>query len=363
MAVLLLLLLAAAAIQSSALLFSQLAISSLPTSLLLFDLSSPSMPASSPFERIDDVIMGGVSSSRFERNSGGDHWTFSGILRNDGGGFCGWRTKAFETPLDATGFEGVYLKIRFTSDDEPDRRTYKLTVRDDQTRGEYVRQGMFKVPRSDGSSFSTIKVPFSTLVAVRGPVINPNAPDFKKDTVFQIGMVISKFKIAASMETIDDFRDGTFAMDISEVGFYSDESQDNLNATPAAIPVMSNSTKSSFGRSVLAPVFKLVFSEKSRRRRAALNALVDRAERRNGAKGFGRAWFQSVSVSYKNRARSRGKLSAAATFTKRFIADSVKFFLGKTLKFLVFYPLLATFKMVKLFKVKVLGKAPVPEMK
>lgn len=69
------------------------------------------------------------------------------------------------------------------------------------------------------------------------------------------------------METIDDFRDGTFAMDISEVGFYSDESQDNLNATPAAIPVMSNSTKSSFGRSVLAPVFKLVFSEKSRRRR------------------------------------------------------------------------------------------------
>lgn len=90
---------------------------------------------------------------------------------------------------------------------------------------------------------------------------------------------------------------------------------------------------------------------------------MDRAERRNGAKGFGRAWFQSVSVSYKNRARSRGKLSAAATFTKRFIADSVKFFLGKTLKFLVFYPLLATFKMVKLFKVKVLGKAPVPEMK
>ncbi|GMH99092.1 hypothetical protein TrVE_jg9182 [Triparma verrucosa] len=308
--------------------------------------------------------MGGVSSSRFEPSaaSASDHWTFSGILRNDGGGFCGWRTKAFETPLDANGFEGVYLKVRFTSDDEPEKRTYKLTVRDDQTRGEYVRQGMFEVPKATGSEFSTVLVPFSSLVAVRGPVINPNAPPFKKDTVFQIGMVISKFKIAASMETIEDFRDGPFSMDISEVGFYSEENVGNVS--PSTFPVMSNTTKSSFGRSVLGPVFKLVFSEKSRRRRAALNVLVDRAEKRNGAKkGLGRAWLQSVSVSYRNRARSRGYLSAASTFARRLVADSVKFFLGKTLKLLVFYPIFASFKLVKLFKVKVLGKAPVPEMK
>ena len=119
---------------------SALSSSALQTGLRvpLFDLSSSpaTSPVSSPFERIDDVIMGGVSSSRFEPSaaSASDHWTFSGILRNDGGGFCGWRTKAFETPLDANGFEGVYLKVRFTSDDEPEKRTYKLTVRDDQTR-------------------------------------------------------------------------------------------------------------------------------------------------------------------------------------------------------------------------------------
>ena len=63
-----------------------------------------------------------------------------------------------------------------------------------------MRQGMFPVPKATGNQFSTVLVPFSSLVAVRGPVINPNAPPFKKDTVYQIGMVISKFKIAASME-------------------------------------------------------------------------------------------------------------------------------------------------------------------
>ena len=67
-----------------------------------------------------------------------------------------------------------------------------------------------------------------------------------------------------SIKTIEDFRDGPFSMDISEVGFYSEENVGDVS--PSTFPVMSNTTKSSFGRSVLGPVFKLVFSEKSRRR-------------------------------------------------------------------------------------------------
>ena len=105
----------------------------------IFDLSTPK--PSTPFERIDDVIMGGVSSSTFGPSPSFLCWTFKGILRNEGGGFCGFRTRPFETPLSAVGFDGVYIKARFTSDSEPERRTYKLTVRDDRSRGEYVRQG------------------------------------------------------------------------------------------------------------------------------------------------------------------------------------------------------------------------------
>ena len=42
------------------------------------------------WERIDDVVMGGVSSSKIVVNDKGAEWR--GIVRTDGGGFCGTRT-------------------------------------------------------------------------------------------------------------------------------------------------------------------------------------------------------------------------------------------------------------------------------
>ena len=42
------------------------------------------------WERIDDVVMGGVSSSKIVVGEGGAEW--KGIVRTDGGGFCGTRT-------------------------------------------------------------------------------------------------------------------------------------------------------------------------------------------------------------------------------------------------------------------------------
>ena len=42
------------------------------------------------WERIDDVVMGGVSSSKIFVSDKGAEWR--GIVRTDGGGFCGTRT-------------------------------------------------------------------------------------------------------------------------------------------------------------------------------------------------------------------------------------------------------------------------------
>ena len=44
------------------------------------------------WERIDDVVMGGVSSSKIVVGDAGAEW--KGIVRTDGGGFCGTRTAA-----------------------------------------------------------------------------------------------------------------------------------------------------------------------------------------------------------------------------------------------------------------------------
>jgi len=322
----------------------------------IFQLSSSSPTDPSPFERIDDVIMGGVSSSTFgPSKSSKDCWTFRGVLRNTGGGFCGFRTAAFSQPLSAVGYDGVYLKARFTSDDEPSRRTYKLTVRDDKSRGEYVRQAMFSVPCKPEGEIPTIRVPFEDLVAVRGPVKNPNAPAFNKTSVFQLGMVISKFKIAQSTETLEDFRDGPFSLDVSEIGFYTDANAPP--AEPVARPSVSSEPKKS---SPLAAIFKLIFSEKSRRRRAALLVLSDRPGRK---KGLGRGWLRAVRLCYKSRASSYGMLSAVATFASRFAADAAKFAAGKALKYALFYPIFAAFRAVKFFRVKVLKQTVAPVMR
>ena len=51
------------------------------------------------WERIDDVVMGGVSSSKIVVSDKGAAWR--GIVRTDGGGFCGTRT-AVSDSVEAT---------------------------------------------------------------------------------------------------------------------------------------------------------------------------------------------------------------------------------------------------------------------
>ena len=90
------------------------------------------------WERIDDVIMGGVSSSQLVAD--GDAVSFEGTLREEGGGFCGQRLKLLTEPLDLSAHDGLYV------DCEPEaeclRRVWKLTCRVAQDRGEVVYQAL-----------------------------------------------------------------------------------------------------------------------------------------------------------------------------------------------------------------------------
>ena len=73
-----------------------------PGALDDYDAAAPEATAAL-WERIDDVVMGGVSSSKIVVGDGGAEWR--GIVRTDGGGFCGTRTavsdsveSSFQTP-------------------------------------------------------------------------------------------------------------------------------------------------------------------------------------------------------------------------------------------------------------------------
>ena len=51
----------------------------------LFDFSDPTLNATNKFERIDDVIMGGISSSLLRQAEGEEFARWSGVCRTDGG--------------------------------------------------------------------------------------------------------------------------------------------------------------------------------------------------------------------------------------------------------------------------------------
>lgn len=78
----------------------------------------------SRWSRLDDVLMGGSSSSSWKEVSwGGEGETFcrwSGNLVVEGGGFCGTVIRSF--PFNADGFDGISLLVR------GDGNRYKVRV-------------------------------------------------------------------------------------------------------------------------------------------------------------------------------------------------------------------------------------------
>lgn len=112
------------------------------------------------WERIDDVIMGGVSSSRLVLDEGSA--LFKGTLRVEGGGFCGTRLRLLEQPLDLSAAAGLSLDCCAGPDAE--KRVWKLTCRTRQDRGEEVYQATF-YPQTGVRA--TAKLPWSDFRLVR----------------------------------------------------------------------------------------------------------------------------------------------------------------------------------------------------
>lgn len=99
-----------------------------PPPVVLFDPSSPELTP--PFGPLDDVVMGGASSSSFDilagaGEGGGPAAVFCGnVSTANSGGFVSVRTRNWEpTPADCSGAAGFELRVF------GDGQRYKLFVR------------------------------------------------------------------------------------------------------------------------------------------------------------------------------------------------------------------------------------------
>ena len=291
--------------------------------------------AAQAWERVDDVVMGGVSSSAIGPDlAGRDCLVWAGKCRTQGGGFTGCRSVALKTPLDLTAFDGISIVCGLESDDEPARRTWKATVRTQNNRGEVVYQASFVPPVSvasskakdaEGDAIPTeVRIPWESFRLVRGPVVVPDVPPLSADQcgeVYGLGLIMSRFGPNGPMP---DFRDGPFRLALHRYGVYAlnGDGIDPPLTLPRAATLGDRSSENS-GRMknsplslVLGPLIKLVFSEKARRRRRCRELLKERY----GIGEFGARFGKGRRM---KAARLGGELAALKEGARELFRDAV----------------------------------------
>jgi hypothetical protein len=358
--------------------------------------------------------MGGISLSALRDVPGADHAAWSGVCRTDGGGFCGLRTLPFAGPLDAAYADGVFVECRLASDDEARRRVWKMTLRTEESRGEKVYQAEYDLGgamdeaarrgrrrRGGGeeekegdatnvdddddddadADWARVMVPFDDFRMVRGPRLVPGGPRLDvSGGVYQIGMTLSKFRMAANTTEIENFRPGYFELRIRRIGFYGDRAanddggdavvdhdDDGAAAGAAAagddggvvVVVGGAPSTGSDGHRVvpdtlsreeamrkrpillrmLLPVIRLYFSEKASRRRSAMRILrTDRGMGRLGAILLGMRYRRSSRRGAGGGAMG-GMLPSAAETARILGVDALRSVVGTVLGVGVVYPL------------------------
>lgn len=219
------------------------------------------------------------------------------------------RTLPLVSPLNASLADGIFLDGRLASDDEPERRVWKMTVRTDNSRGEQVYQSQFEIPRGS-DSFKRIEIPFDSFRLVRGPRLIVGGPPLNTTGgLYQIGMTMSKFLMNENTTMIENFRPGFFDLHLERIGFFSNDSPSTVSSTyssksPITVQTLSKkdaNKKRPLILKLLLPIAKLFFSEKANRRRSAMKILREK-------RGMSRE--KAIIYGIKSRAKARGLVAS-----------------------------------------------------
>mmetsp|Transcript_21927 Transcript_21927/g.39792 ORF Transcript_21927/g.39792 Transcript_21927/m.39792 type:complete len:386 (-) Transcript_21927:1273-2430(-) len=295
------------------------------------------------FERIDDAIMGGISTSALRDVPREPYASWSGVCRIDGGGFCGMRTLAFEEPLQVgKNADGFYVYCRLTSDNEPERRVWKMTTRTERSRGEELYQAQFTLPKNNtNGEWTRIRIPFSNFRLVRGPrMVQGGTPLNTTGGIYQIGLSLSKFQLSQNTSEIENFRPGFFELQLKAIGVYSNSSKSFLQLSePNTLSPEESKRRRPLIVKALSPVLSLLFSEQSRRRKSAMKMLMEQ-------KGLSRT--QAIMFGIRQRAENYGMFRSVLSYAGFALADSIRAVLRTAINYGVFLPIRLILKLFSL---------------
>ncbi|CAD7695637.1 unnamed protein product [Ostreobium quekettii] len=135
------------------------------------------------WERLDDVIMGGKSSSSIKLAGDGSGAVWSGDLVVEGGGFCGCRI-SLPKSLDLSMFDGV----EFTA--KGNGSIFKLNLATAQSEGGKTYQASFETVEG---AWTEVKLPWHEFVPVDQAMYEPGRPPADPSNVVGFTLVYSRF--------------------------------------------------------------------------------------------------------------------------------------------------------------------------
>ncbi|MEB3309602.1 MAG: CIA30 family protein [Snowella sp.] len=180
----------------------------LKTEKTIFDFTQPTQDIKEIWGAVDDVVMGGISSSQIQITQ--NRAIFSGnVSTANNGGFASVRTKNFAQPLDLSQYDGIELKI------QGDGKRYKLIVR-----GEDKWDGVGYCYSFDtwNNQSQNIRIPFDQLIPVFRAKTVPEKGKFNPRQVYSLQLMHSKFEYDGELNRT--FSPGLFSLEIESINAY-----------------------------------------------------------------------------------------------------------------------------------------------
>ncbi|MEM9568372.1 MAG: CIA30 family protein [Cyanobacteria bacterium P01_E01_bin.34] len=174
----------------------------------VFDFTQPLPNLSNIWGAVDDVVMGGVSSSSIRMDQG--MAIFSGtVSTSNSGGFASVRTRNLAPEMNLSDFDGIVLRVR------GDGQRYKFLMRDEQ-RWDGVAYG-FSFD-TIAAEWVNIRIPFTELIPVMRAKTVPDAGFINISRITALQLMLSKFEYDGALNPT--FQPGEFRLDIESISAY-----------------------------------------------------------------------------------------------------------------------------------------------
>ncbi len=157
---------------------------------------------------VDDVVMGGVSTSGLRLLPGCARFTGTVSTANSGG-FASVRSRNFEPAFDLTDWQGVRLDV------QGDGQRYKLILRNSAN---WDSLAYCASVDTEPNRWISIDVPFAALQPTFRARTQPTAPSLDASSICSFQLMLSKFEYDGAKNP--HFQAGAFALDVRSIAAY-----------------------------------------------------------------------------------------------------------------------------------------------